>query len=291
MRWCAARRPKTWDKLARRREMPLAICTALTDRDAHVRIRAAVALVRIDPAEACAMPTLLDALKDEKAAVRRAAVSALADLTSPTGSVIAALLRTLKEDRDKRVRTGAAFGARTDCRTGQGHRQSPGGVDHRTDKGGARRQGQHRPRVLHQGFAELWAGCARSDSHPDGPHKGTTGDRNIAFEILTQMGPVAVPALIEALKESRDRFRLDLMYCLEEIGPAAKEAVPLLRRSLESDDARERTAAVAALMRVAWKSEAPRVTVVLRQLIDSDRLCGAADQRSATVFRGTRCRR
>ena len=37
-------------------------------------------------------------------------------------------------------------------------------------------------------------------------------------------------------------------------------------------------------MRVAWKSEAPRVTVVLRQLIDSDRLCGAADQRVRQYF-------
>jgi HEAT repeat protein len=249
---------------------------ALKDRDDQVRVRAALALARIDPDDLRAIPALLDALKDRKVAVRRAAVAALADLPPPTSSVMPALLRSLKDDADESVRAGAAFALRQIAPPGRdiGKRQAELIAAFtkavRDDASEAVRQ---------------WCIRALRNFGQDAKEaipilmfrgKGKGSDRDVALETVTRMGPVAVPALYEALKESQDRLRLEIMACLEEIGPAAQQAVPLLRDSLESDDPRERTAAVAALMRIAWRSEGPRVTEVLRKLIERKIVCGNA---------------
>ena len=229
MRWCTARRPKTWDKLARRREMPLAICAAPDGSGCPCSHSRGCRAGPYRPSGGvCYAHTSRCSQGQEGggSSCRR---------QRPRGPHIADRLRhrsiaaDAERGRDKRVRTGAAFAL--------GQIAAPG-----KDIGKAQAE---LITALTKAVRDDKASIVREycikalrNFGPDAQEaipilmaraKGTTGDRNIAFEILTQMGPVAVPALIEALKESRDRFRLDLMYCLEEIGPAAKEAVPLLR--------------------------------------------------------------
>jgi len=57
-----------------------------------------------------------------------------------------------------------------------------------------------------------------------------------AFGNLRRMGPAPVPALVELLKDEPNKFvRTSAIMILEDIGPAAKEAIPQLRKTAESD--------------------------------------------------------
>jgi HEAT repeat protein len=86
--------------------------------------------------------------------------------------------------------------------------------------------------------------------------KGRTPESELAVETLARIGPAAVPALCEAMKEAEGTFRSEIIGHLYEMGPAAKEAVPSLREMLKADSPRDRTAAVAAQMRIAWNPPA-----------------------------------
>ncbi len=56
------------------------------------------------------------------------------------------------------------------------------------------------------------------------------GDAALA---LSRVGPAAIPALTELLKEQNDRVRADAAWALGMIGPAAREAIPTLAGMLK----------------------------------------------------------
>jgi HEAT repeat protein len=77
-----------------------------------------------------------------------------------------------------------------------------------------------------------------------------------------------VPALCESLKEVKKAdVRCEIMERLEDMGPAAREAVPTLREFLGGDTSQDRSAAVVALLRIAGKSEANAVAKTLGELV------------------------
>lgn len=68
-----------------------------------------------------------------------------------------------------------------------------------------------------------------------------------ALETAAQVGPDAVPLLVEALRDSRAPVRRAAAKALAVIGPEAKEALPALLTSLHDQDADVRQAAAEAM--------------------------------------------
>ncbi len=89
----------------------------LTDQNASVRRKAAIALGRIGPAAKEAVPALITALKDENKYVRRVAAEALGRIGRAAKQAVAALTKA-SEDEDKDVRE-AAEEALKQIKTGQ----------------------------------------------------------------------------------------------------------------------------------------------------------------------------
>src|SRR5205823_4902352 len=70
---------------------------------------------------------------------------------------------------------------------------------------------------------------------------GDFGERQKAALALGKMGPkakAAVPALIDALKDKKDRVRRFSAKALGDVGPEAKAAVPALIEALRDDQVR-----------------------------------------------------
>ena len=104
--------------------------------------------------------------------------------------------------------------------------------------------------------------------------------RNDALEILSVMGPQALPALddlVAALADSDPVCRSDAAFAIASIGPEAKAAVPALEQVLgdESAEATVRYTAAYALGKMG--SEAASAEPLLRKLVDSE------DEQLATV--------
>jgi HEAT repeat protein len=62
--------------------------------------------------------------------------------------------------------------------------------------------------------------------------------RNLAAYEIASLGPAAapaVPALIDALRDSEASVRYPVTVALREIGPAAKAAIPALKKMYEED--------------------------------------------------------
>jgi HEAT repeat protein len=98
----------------------------------------------------------------------------------------------------------------------------------------------------------------------------TNGLPSCAAIALANIGPPAVPALVEALKDKRAQARRAAAFGLGMIGAGAKEAVPALGAALDDPDQQVRFCVVCALQGIgpAAKSAAPRLRVTLSQ--DSD---------------------
>jgi len=267
------------------RDALAALRLALDDPDAHVRVYAALALGRIDKDDKLALPALLAGLKEKAGPVRRAAVAALAELAPRDGAAVPELLRALTDDPDKVVRAGAAFALGRVAAWGNQAGDPPAGVlaallnaveDDKDELPrlwsiwSLRRFGL----VAKPAIPALKAGAQREPE-----------ERELALDTLARLGPVGVPALCEVLKQAKLKSRLEIMKYLEEMGPAAKEAVPILRESLKADSYQERSAAVAALMRIAWKSDARAITEALRLLVERGVLSGAAYLRVGAYLR------
>jgi transcriptional/translational regulatory protein YebC/TACO1 len=61
--------------------------------------------------------------------------------------------------------------------------------------------------------------------------------REAAFEALVNIGPEAIPALTQALRENKDKdVRWAAATVMGEIGPEAAEAIPALTQALEEDE-------------------------------------------------------
>jgi len=74
--------------------------------------------------------------------------------------------------------------------------------------------------------------------------------RRRAASTLGKVGPAAVPALVQALKDANAEVRGLSAFMLGEIGPAAKDAVPALTEALEDADWAVRFNAQEALRKI-----------------------------------------
>ena len=79
---------------------------AIKGPDSALRKKAAFKLGNVGPADARALPALMEALQDSDAAVRREAIAAVAKFGSAAKDAIPALAE-LRADRDARVRADA----------------------------------------------------------------------------------------------------------------------------------------------------------------------------------------
>jgi HEAT repeat protein len=71
-----------------------------------------------------------------------------------------------------------------------------------------------------------------------------------AANALVRIGPAAVPALIEALKDKDRNVRRAAALALGKIGPATKDAVPALIEALKDKESYVRSAAAWALGKI-----------------------------------------
>ena len=71
--------------------------------------------------------------------------------------------------------------------------------------------------------------------------------RKAATWALGQIGPEAVPSLVQALKSENISVRKSAALALGQIGPGAREAIPSLIQILEDDNRKVRIAASIAL--------------------------------------------
>jgi HEAT repeat protein len=213
------------------------LLVALRDREAEVRRAAANALGRLDPQTTPIVRGLVSALKEDTDALTRS--SAARALRGSSAKVAAAeLLRALKNDRDTRVRASAAFALR----------RAPAdpallAVLRDACKEGMawnlRIEAAMTVAVLvpkdTAGVGVLIAALEQKDQWAEG----------LALEYLYELGPRAAPAaaaltrLVEKGNFSPDNMNRAwyAMHALARIGPAAKPAAPTLLAQLDRDQA------------------------------------------------------
>jgi HEAT repeat protein len=215
-----------------------ALLQALDDPDNHVRDRATVALWNMGPLARIAVPKLMEILKDKQAGedlrwsaaiafgyvgpdaapaiplllkvlrtespnLRNGAANALGDIGRNEKEVVPALIQALKH-RDPRV-SGAAAGA-------------------------LGRIGKE-PSSSIPALVEMLRDNER--------YQGSNDPRECALYALGKFGPLAqagIPVIMRIVRDNRedDLIRRRAIKTLEEMGPAAKEAVPALRALIEA---------------------------------------------------------
>ncbi|MGA8163480.1 MAG: HEAT repeat domain-containing protein [Waddliaceae bacterium] len=94
---------------------------------------------------------------------------------------------------------------------------------------------------------------------------GSNPPISIAIEYLVVLGPVAVPALVLALKNSRGSIRCKILQSLEQIGPGAKEAVPAITEVLkdQSGEIKIRIMAAEVLGKIGSEKAIPNLIEAL----------------------------
>jgi HEAT repeat protein len=92
-------------------------------------------------------------------------------------------------------------------------------------------------------------------------------EQQVASEALSQIGPQAIPELRRALQSSEARARREAAGVLARMGPEAKEAVPDLIRLLDDEDEATRKMASLALGRIG-PDAAPAVPALMRTLLE-----------------------
>ena len=201
---------------------------ALVDNDWKVRFPAAWALGRIGPDAVETIPSLIHALGDRKVDVRREAVQALGWIGPQTNEVVPALIGSLKDpDADIRYKAALTLGG-----FGSTAKEAvPALIDALGDSDELVR------RFVPQALGEI--GSDAKDAIP----ALILGFRDeevstYAPSALGKIGKVAVPALIEALKDEDQIVRHKSASALGYIGPDAKAAVPaLIRLAKEQEQA------------------------------------------------------
>ena len=190
----------------------------LESEDVDERLLAIKGLRKIGPA---AVPTLVAALQDAAASVRRRAAEALGGIGPAAEAAVPALVAALQNDRDA-VREAAARALE-----GIGPAAVPALVA-----------------ALQHDVVRHWAARALRGIGPAAVpaltpalHDADAGMLGMAFNIVEGIGPAAVPALIAALQDDNASVRRWAAIALGRIGPAAEAAVPALVAALQDGDA------------------------------------------------------
>jgi len=168
--------------------------------------------------------TLIQALMDESVRVREAAADALAESGPQAVDAVPALLQALKnEERDWALRQAAS-----DALGAIGSEAVPALIEALADEDEQVRRAA--------------AGALRDM----GPQAGdaipaliqTLRDKDVSMDAasaLGEIGPQAIPALVEAVDDRDAQVRRGAILALGFIGPEAKEAAPLIIQALEGD--------------------------------------------------------
>lgn len=93
-------------------------------------------------------------------------------------------------------------------------------------------------------------------------------EQQVAAEALSQIGPQAIPELRRALQSRDANVRRETAGVLARMGPEAKEAVPDLIRLLDDEDEATRKMASRALGRIG-PDAAPAVPALMRTLLEA----------------------
>ena len=93
-------------------------------------------------------------------------------------------------------------------------------------------------------------------------------EASMGFVALRANAKAAIPSLME-IYEQNPAARVDVLYCLSCIGPAAEEAVPWLLQKLPDTDCHVRSGAIAALGEIHAQSDQV-VPVLITYLNDSN---------------------
>jgi HEAT repeat protein len=236
-----------------------ALLEVLRDDDTAVRTGALEALGRIGPRAKAAVPALLQALKDKDAGFRTVAIDSLGRIGPEDKDVVSALVKVLLEDD---VGT-ASYSAELALRQ-MGPKAAPG-LPALKEAALHAKEARHRQAVVRVlGTIGPEAAPALAGAVTDteatvreevfrafqtiGPKAGAAvptlkealankdaGIRLMAVRVLGLVGPEAVPALTQALKDDEDdRIRLNAALSLEAYGPKANAAVPVLVASLKN---------------------------------------------------------
>jgi HEAT repeat protein len=97
-------------------------------------------------------------------------------------------------------------------------------------------------------------------------HDPSVRVREHVREALAQIGPAAIEPLCDALGDDKPEVRLDAIKTIALFGPAAKKAVPTLRRTIKDEDHRIRAASAEALgkMELDGEDAVPELLAALR---------------------------
>jgi HEAT repeat protein len=193
-----------------------ALITALRDSDEHVRNRAASALGDIGPEAAAAVPAFLASLRNdvEEWHVKSTASEALGKINVQPKEVVPALILALRDpDSHVRFMTVEALGQ-------YGVQAAAAALP-------------LREAVLHDGNSSVrW--------HGTGP-----------LAKVDPEGTIAIPTLMQALKNDDDSLRTFAARAIGKFGEKAQDAAPLLHANLRDKHIRSRIAAAEALWRVS----------------------------------------
>lgn len=218
-----------------------------TAGNADLRAPAIRALGGLGPEGAAGIPLLRAACHDPDPVVRREAVTALGRVTRRNDSSADPLLRTAFEDPDRGVRVRAAL-AWLDLKPmslieipAAALAEAVVDADPWARVEAARqlesrgRAGERVRAVLVKGLKDT-GGFARAQ---------------LALTLWrVARDPAAVAALVELLKDENPSVQAEAAFCLGEIGPDAKDALPTLRRLAGERDAVGRAAAQRAVRQI-----------------------------------------
>jgi HEAT repeat protein len=220
----------------------------LKDVDPTVRLAAARALGRIGLTAHVALPALVRALGDKDEAVRKAAREALGKIGDPNRGDVADLSAALKEPSQE-VRTFALQGLLSielDAKTAATvYAAVVKDPDRAMRLQAVRGLGKVGPKQRQVALPALLEALRDSDAEV----------RKVATEAMVALGPAAagdVPALRAALKERNNppELRAQAAKSLGGLGAGARAAVPELTDALRSPDVIVRRAAAGALAQV-----------------------------------------
>nr|WP_044181352.1 HEAT repeat domain-containing protein [Pirellula staleyi] len=102
--------------------------------------------------------------------------------------------------------------------------------------------------------------------------------RMTACRVLSRLGPVAKPALLQAADGDNAQLKIKAIECLGRVKPSDAEIVKKLIATLDSSDFAQRKAALAALAYVgpAAKDAIPKLTALLNDQKEDETIRGAA---------------
>jgi HEAT repeat protein len=263
-----------------------ALDRALRSEHTHVRQATAEALAEVGPAAESAVPALAEALADWSPAVRLAAAAALGRVGPAADVAVPSLIQVLS-DREGGVREAAATAL---ARVGPS--AVPLLVHILTDP--ERDQRRLAERLRWEAETLTWLANIDVDAVRREPRKALRNlgwyfrhagadrsdvSRRAAAAVLGHMGPAAreaLPVLAQGLADPDAAFRLASARALGQLGPVAAEALAAVAATLADGSEPVRKAAAEGLPRIdpGW-AEQPQVQQLARSL--TERLRGRGE--------------